>query len=55
MHKYKAIFFDRDGTLTRGKSEVLQKKKEMIEGWSGKSLILDYNRLMHLFDLSGRD
>lgn len=54
MHRYKAIFFDRDGTLTKGKAEVLQKEKEMIEGWSGKPFILDYEGLMRLFDLSGR-
>lgn len=54
MHKYKAIFFDRDGTLTKRKDEVLKREREMIEKWSGKPFILDYERLMHLFDISGR-
>lgn len=54
MHKYKAIFFDRDGTLTKGKDEVLKREREMIEKWSGKPFVLDYDRLMRLFELSGR-
>lgn len=54
MHKYKAIFFDRDGTLTKRKDEVLKREREMIEKWSGKPFVLDYDRLMRLFDLSGR-
>lgn len=33
---------------------MLQKEREMIEEWSGKPFILDYERLMHLFKLSGR-
>ena len=54
MHKYKAIFFDRDGTLTKRKDEVLKREREMIEKWSGKPFVLDYDRLMRLFELSGR-
>jgi putative hydrolase of the HAD superfamily len=54
MHKYKAIFFDRDGTLTKRKDEVLKREREMIEKWSSKPFVLDYDRLMRLFDLSGR-
>lgn len=50
--KYKAIFFDRDNTLT-----YFEKKKEdwqnrMISEWSGKPFELSYNKIMTLFDLA---
>ena len=50
--KYKAIFFDRDYTLT-----YFEKKKEdwqnrMISEWSGKPFELSYDKMMTLFDLA---
>lgn len=49
---YKAIFFDRDGTLT-----YFDKKKELwrdniISEWSGKPFVLPYNKMMKLFELA---
>ncbi|MBQ3100833.1 MAG: HAD family hydrolase [Clostridia bacterium] len=50
--KYKAIFFDRDGTLT-----YFDKSKEIwrnntIEEWSGKHFELSYEKMMKLFDMA---
>lgn len=50
--KYKAIFFDRDGTLT-----YFDKKKEiwrnqLIGEWSGKPFELSYEKMMALFHLA---
>ena len=50
--KYKAIFFDRDNTLT-----YFEKKKEdwqnrMISEWSGKPFELSYDKMMTLFELA---
>ena len=50
--KYKAIFFDRDNTLT-----YFEKKKEdwqnrMISEWSGKPRELSYDKVMTLLDLA---
>lgn len=49
---YKAIFFDRDGTLT-----YFDKNKELwrdnrISEWSGKSFTLPYDKMMKLFALA---
>ncbi len=49
---YKAIFFDRDGTLT-----YFDKKKELwrdniISEWSGKPFTLPYDKMMKLFELA---
>lgn len=50
--KYKAIFFDRDNTLT-----YFEKKKEnwlhcMISEWSGNPFELSYDKMMTLFELA---
>lgn len=50
--RYKAIFFDRDGTLT-----YFDKKKELwrdniISEWSGKPFTLPYDKMMKLFELA---
>ena len=51
--QYKAIFFDRDGTLTYGNKEKLKWLNQTIEEWSKRKLELDYNRMMQLFDIAG--
>lgn len=50
--RYKAIFFDRDGTLT-----YFDKKKELwrdniVSEWSGKPFTLPYEKMMKLFELA---
>ena len=50
--KYKAIFFDRDGTLTdfNKKKEIWRDQK--ISQWSGKPFKLSYEKMMGLFHLA---
>ena len=48
--KYKAIFFDRDGTLTYGNKEKMKWYKDMVEEWSNKKFELDYDKMMRLFE-----
>lgn len=50
---YKAVFFDRDGTLTRGNPEKIQWRNEIIEGWSGRKFEAGYEKSMALFDKAG--
>ncbi len=52
MH-YKAIFFDRDGTLTYGNKEKLTWYRETVEEWSQRKFALDYDKMMMLFDRAG--
>jgi len=52
MH-YKAIFFDRDGTLTYGNKGKIEWCNHIIESWSNKKLELDYGKMMMLFDRAG--
>ena len=42
--KYKAIFFDRDGTLTYYNPEKKKWRDEMIGSWSGKAFELPYEK-----------
>ncbi|WP_066507576.1 HAD family hydrolase [Abyssisolibacter fermentans] len=51
--EYKAIFFDRDGTLTYRNKEKLEWLNQTIEGWSKRKFKLYYNRMMQLFDIAG--
>lgn len=51
--QFKAIFFDRDGTLTYFNKEKKKWFNEIIEKWSKRKLELDYNRMMQLFDRAG--
>ena len=49
--QYKAVFFDRDGTLTCANPEKMRWRDETISGWSGKPFEIDYDKmsaLMHL-------
>ena len=48
--KYRAIFFDRDNTLTYYNPEKVRWQKETVEAWSGKPLVLPYEKTMELFD-----
>jgi haloacid dehalogenase superfamily, subfamily IA, variant 3 with third motif having DD or ED/haloacid dehalogenase superfamily, subfamily IA, variant 1 with third motif having Dx(3-4)D or Dx(3-4)E len=47
--KYKAIFFDRDGTLVHGNPEKILWRNETIASWSGKPFELDYEKWTALF------
>ena len=48
--KYKAIFFDRDGTLTYGNKEKMKWYKEIVGEWSKKKFEIDYDKMMRLFE-----
>lgn len=47
--RFKAIFFDRDGTLTYNNPEKVKWKNHMIESWSGKPFELPYEKMMQVF------
>ena len=49
---YKAIFFDRDGTLTYFTKEKELWRDNIISKWSGKTFELPYEKMMHLFKLA---
>lgn len=51
--KYKAIFFDRDGTLTYSNEEKRKWLVKTIEEWSDKKFEMDYDKMMRLFDMAG--
>lgn len=50
--KYRAIFFDRDGTLTYFNHEKEIWRDKIIASWSGKSFDLPYEKMVKLFLLS---
>lgn len=43
---YKAVFFDRDGTLTYFNPEKEKYRDETIAQWSGKPFDLPYDKMM---------
>ncbi len=47
--KFKAIFFDRDGTLTYFTQEKELWRDKLITEWSGKPFELPYDKMMELF------
>ncbi len=47
--KYKAIFFDRDGTLTCFTQEKELWRDKLVSEWSGKPVELPYDKMMELF------
>ena len=49
---YKAIFFDRDGTLTFFTAEKEEWRDKTISEWSGKLFELSYEKMMDLFNLA---
>ena len=50
MGKYKAVFFDRDGTLVRGDPEWTAFRNSCIKEWSGKNLNNSYDYFMEVFN-----
>ncbi|MBR2328081.1 MAG: HAD family hydrolase [Clostridia bacterium] len=50
--KYKAIFFDRDGTLTYFDESKEKWRDNIIEEWSGKTFQLPYEKMMKLFNMA---
>lgn len=50
--RYKAIFFDRDGTLTYFDKQKEDWRNQLISQWSGKPFELPYEKMMKLFGLS---
>lgn len=51
---FKAVFFDRDGTLLTGNPEVQAQNRARIERWSGKPYQNPgYDEMMALFDRAG--
>lgn len=50
--KYKAIFFDRDGTLTYFTTEKETWRNKQISKWSRKTFELPYDKMMKLFNLA---
>ena len=50
--KYKAIFFDRDGTLTYFTQEKERWRDKVVSEWSGKTFDLPYEKMMKLFQLA---
>lgn len=51
--RYKAIFFDRDGTLTYFDKKKEEWRNHIISEWSGKPFKLPYDKMMKLFELAG--
>ncbi len=47
--RFKAIFFDRDNTLTYYNPEKVKWQRETVSSWSGKPLDLPYDKTMKLF------
>lgn len=50
---YKAIFFDRDGTLLHPDPALERRKRELIEGWSGRAFTMDYEKYHATFRAAG--
>lgn len=50
--KYRAVFFDRDGTLTYFNPEKNTWRDNIIQLWSGKKFELSYDKMMALFKLA---
>lgn len=47
--KYRAVFFDRDNTLTYYNPEKAEWLNRVVSSWSGKPLDLPYEKMMNLF------
>lgn len=50
MSKYKAIFFDRDGTITYYDEAAVSFRNEKIEEWSGHAFFLPYEKFIDVFN-----
>lgn len=49
-NKYKAVFFDRDNTLTFKNQEVFNKYKNIVEKFSGKEFLMDNKKMFSIFE-----
>lgn len=52
--KYKAIFFDRDGTLTYFNPQKEEWRNSVISQWSGRPFELPYEKMTDLFRLASQ-
>ena len=50
MNRYRAAFFDRDGTLLHRDPAEANKRREMIEAWSGRPLAVPNDLFMRVLD-----
>lgn len=50
--QYKAVFFDRDNTLTYFNKEKEKWRDLTVSSWSGHPLSLPYEKMMKLFGLA---
>ena len=50
--RFKAIFFDRDNTLTYYNPDKARWQGETVSSWSGKPFELQYEKMMRLFTLA---
>ena len=50
MNKYKAVYFDRDNTLTYKNKEVYDKYYTLVEGVSNKKFVMDNKRMFEIFN-----
>jgi len=48
--RYKAIFFDRDGTLTYNNPDKIRWRDDIITSWSGKALGVTANESLFVDD-----
>lgn len=48
--KYRAVFFDRDGTLVRGDPEWITFRNQSLEAWSGRKFDSSYDYFMKFFE-----
>ena len=47
---YKAVFFDRDGTLPYSDPKVKEQTNSLIKSWGGKPFPITYDKMMELFE-----
>ncbi len=50
LSRYKAIFFDRDGTITRYDESAVEFRNNKIEEWSGHPFTLPYEKFIDIFN-----
>jgi len=50
---YKAVFFDRDGTLTCANPDKIRWRDQTIQGWSNHKFEISYEKTMSLYGKAG--
>lgn len=50
MNKYKAVYFDRDNTITYKNEKVFSEYYSLVESLSNKKFIMDNKRMFEVFD-----